>query len=301
MRLQREINTLRKEKNAAILAHNYQLPAVQQCADFTGDSLELARKAQQTDANLIVFAGVSFMAETAKILNPEKKVLLAAKDAACPMAGMLHPEKLLQAKKRYPKAETVLYVNSSADCKALADCCCTSANAVEVANAMQSSTVLLGPDRNLAYYVDQRSDKSIVPVPADGFCYVHRFIGLRDLQQARKVHKNALAIVHPECNPEVQAAADAIGSTSQMIKIAAQSNAEEFLIGTEREMCYRLSMELPGKKFFPIRDTAVCSSMKKTDLQTVFNALKKEQFEVKLGKEIIEKSKKAIDAMLGIK
>ncbi len=300
MNMQEEIRKILQEKNAVLLVHNYQIPAVQDIADFLGDSLGLARKAQETEADTILFAGVDFMAETAKVLNPDKRVLLSAQDAVCPMASQLLPEKLISAKRQYPDADVVLYVNSSAECKAIADCCCTSANALKVANAMESNTVLLGPDRNLALYVNKRSEKRVIPVPAEGFCYVHRFIDFGQLQRARQEHPNAFVIVHPECNPDVQEAADAIGSTSQMLKIAGESDAREFLIGTEREMVYRLQKEFPEKKFFPVAETAVCGAMKKTSLQDVYNAIKREQFEVTLDREIIEKAKKPIEKMLQI-
>ncbi|MCX6799161.1 MAG: quinolinate synthase NadA [Candidatus Diapherotrites archaeon] len=300
MRLHEEIRELCGQKDAVILAHNYQIPAVQDAADFVGDSLELARKAQNTDARMIVFAGVDFMAETAKLLNPQKKVLLAAKGAYCRMANMLLPEKLAGAKKKHPDASVVLYVNSSAECKALADCCCTSANAEKIVNAMPSDTVLFGPDKNLAVFVSKRANKKILPVPADGFCYVHKFIFLKDVLQAKRLHPNALFIAHPECNPDVQEIADAIGSTSQMLKIAQQSDAKEFIIGTERDMVYRLQKDLPDKKFYPACSTAVCRSMKKTSLVEVHSALKNETFEVKLGEGIIEKARKPIEKMLSI-
>ncbi len=294
----KEINRLKEEKNAVILAHNYQLPEVQDVADFTGDSLELSRKAAATGADIIVFAGVDFMAETAKILSPEKKVLITSREAVCPMAAMLTPEGLEKAKKEYPHAEVVLYVNSSAKCKSMADCCCTSANAIEVVNAMESSTVLFGPDKNLADYVQRHSGKRVVAVPAEGYCYVHGCIEKEGLLAMKAEHPGAAIIAHPECTPGVIDISDYVGSTSQMLKIAKESKSKEFIIATEKEMVYRLGKENPGKKFYPF--PAICLQMKKTGVDSVYNSLEKEEFEVEIPGGITGKAVKAINRMLEI-
>ena len=293
-----EINKLRKEKNAIILAHNYQIPDIQDLGDFSGDSLELARKATETDADMIVMCGVDFMAETAKILNPEKKVLIPSMQSNCPMAGMLSRQELLEAKAQHPEAEVVLYVNSSADCKALADCCCTSANADKVVNAMESDVVIFGPDRNLAEYVMKRTEKKVIPVPEKGHCYSHTQITLEEVQKTMKAHPDAELVVHPECFPEVQDIANAIASTSGMVRYCKGSSAKEFIIGTECGMLHRLEKENPDKKFYPAFDEAICLQMKEITLEKLYNSLKNDQFEVKIPEDISEKAIKAINRML---
>lgn len=295
----KEIKRLKKEKNAVVLAHNYQLPEVQDAADFTGDSLELSRKAAATGAEIIVFAGVDFMAETAKILSPRKKVLITSREAVCPMAAMLKPKDIENAKMLHPEAEVVLYVNSSAECKSMADCCCTSANAIEVVNAMESETVLFGPDRNLADYVQRHSRKKVVAVPAEGYCYVHGCIEKEGLLAMKELHPEAVIISHPECVPEVIDISDYVGSTSQMLRIAKESGKKEFIIATEKEMVYRLGKENPDKKFYPVQ--AICGQMKKTGIESVYNSLKNGEFEVEIPAEITEKAVKAINRMLEIK
>ncbi|WP_297479889.1 quinolinate synthase NadA, partial [Thermococcus sp.] len=207
-KLTEEIERLKEERNAIIMAHNYQLPEVQDIADFLGDSLELARKAVNVDADVIVFAGVDFMAETAKILNPEKTVLLPTRRATCAMANMLRPEHIIEAKKKYPDAPVVLYVNSSAETKALADVTVTSANAVKIVEKLDSDVVIFGPDKNLAYYVAKQTGKRVIPVPEYGHCYVHKKFTVEDVERARKLYPNAKLMVHPECEPEVQEKAD---------------------------------------------------------------------------------------------
>lgn len=293
-----EIERLKKEKNAVLLAHNYQIAEVQDVADFLGDSLGLARKARAAKADLIVFAGVDFMAETAKILNPGKKVVITSQEACCPMAGMLSKQQLLDAKKAHPNAQVVLYVNSSGECKALADSCCTSANADKIVNAMDSEEVIFGPDRNLAHFVQKRTDKKIIPVPGDGHCYVHDIIELPALKVAIERHPNAVVIVHPECPPDVQGLADHLASTSGMARLATELPDNEFIVGTEVGMLYRLRKENSGKKFFPAFENAVCRQMKKTSLEDVYLSLKEERFEVNVEEEIREGALKAINRML---
>ncbi len=299
MDLVQKIEQLKKEKNAVLLVHNYQVPEVQDVADFLGDSLGLARKASETDADIIVFAGVDFMAETAKILNPDKKVFITAKEANCPMSAMLLKEELLKAKKEHPDAEVVLYVNSSAECKALCDSCCTSANAEKVVNAMDADTILFGPDKNLAYYVQKRSEKKIVAVPKDGHCYVHAIIEMPALELAIEKHPNAIVVVHPECPPDVQERADNIASTSGMVRLARELPNKEFIIGTETGLLYRLQKENPGKKFFPAYEHAVCRAMKQTaSLNDVYLTLKEGRNGVSVPEEIRKKAEKAINRML---
>ena len=293
-----EIEKLKKEKNAVLLVHNYQLAEVQEVADFLGDSLGLARKAKESNSDMIVFAGVDFMAETAKILNPGKKVLITSQEACCPMAGMLSKQQLLEAKKAHPNAQVVLYVNSSGECKALADSCCTSANADKIVNAMDSDEVIFGPDKNLAHFVQKRTDKKIIPVPGDGHCYVHDIIELPALEVALERHPEAVVIVHPECPLDVQERADHIASTSGMVKLAKELPDKEFIIGTEVGMLHRLQKENPGKKFFPAFENAICRQMKKTSLEDVYLSLKEERFEVNVKEEIREGALKSINRML---
>ncbi|NJF25592.1 quinolinate synthase NadA [Thermococcus sp. Bubb.Bath] len=291
-----EITRLKKERNAIIMAHNYQLPEVQDIADFLGDSLELARKAVNVDADVIVFAGVDFMAETAKILNPEKTVLIPARGATCAMANMLTVKHILEAKKEYPDAPVVLYVNSTAETKALADVTVTSANAAKVVSKLDSDVVIFGPDKNLGHYVAKMTGKKIIPVPPNGHCYVHRKFTLEDVERARKLYPNAKLMVHPECEPEVQEQADIIVSTGGMIKRAPEWN--EWVVFTEREMVYRLQKLYPNIKFHPAREDATCIGMKAITLQHVYESLRDMKYRVEVPKETAEKARKAIERML---
>jgi len=291
-----EIMRLKEERNAIIMAHNYQLPEVQDIADFLGDSLELARKAVNVDADVIVFAGVDFMAETAKILNPEKTVLLPAKQATCAMANMLRPEHIIEAKKRYPDAPVVLYVNSSAECKALADVTVTSANAAKIVAKLDSDVVIFGPDKNLAHYVAKQTGKKVIPVPEYGHCYVHRKFTLEDVERARRLYPNAKLMVHPECEPEVQEQADIIVSTGGMIRRAKEWS--EWVVFTEREMVYRLQKLYPDIKFHPAREDATCIGMKAITLRHIYESLRDMKYEVEVPGEIAEKARKAIERML---
>jgi len=299
-KLQAEILRLKKEKNAVILSHNYQIAEIQDVADFVGDSLELAFKAKETNADLIVLCGVDFMAEIAKIVNPAKKVLWPNKKANCPMAAMLKPEDITEARKKYPNAKVVLYVNCSAECKKLADCCCTSANAVKIVDNMDSDIVLFGPDKNLAEYVAEQIGKKVIPVPANGFCSTHQFITKTEIEIMKEKYSNAKVIAHPECTKEVRDAADYIASTSGMIKVAKESDSKEFIVATENGLLHRLRKEIPNKKFYPVSETAICGAMKEIKLENVYNALKNEEFEVKLDKGLIDKAYKPLDCMLKI-
>jgi len=292
----RKIERLKDERNAVIMAHNYQLPEVQDIADFLGDSLELARKAVNVDADVIVFAGVDFMAETAKILNPEKTVLLPAKRATCAMANMLKVEHILRAKEQYPDAPVVLYVNSSAETKAYADVTVTSANAAKIVAKLDSDVVIFGPDKNLASYVARVTGKRIVPVPEYGHCYVHRKFTIEDVERARKLYPNARLMVHPECEPEVQEKADIIVSTGGMIRHAPEWG--EWVVFTEHEMVYRLQKLYPNIKFHPAKEDAVCIGMKAITLNHIYEALRDMKYEVEVPEEIARKARRAIEKML---
>ncbi|WP_297420981.1 quinolinate synthase NadA [Thermococcus sp.] len=295
-KLVEEINRLKEERNAIIMAHNYQLPEVQDIADFLGDSLELARKAVNVDADVIVFAGVDFMAETAKILNPEKTVLLPAKGATCAMANMLKPEHIIEAKEKYPTAPVVLYVNSTAECKALADVTVTSANAAEIVGKLDSDVVIFGPDKNLAHYVAKQTGKKVIPVPEYGHCYVHKKFTVEDVERAKRLYPNAKLMVHPECEPEVQERADIIVSTGGMIRHAPEWS--EWVVFTEREMVYRLSRLYPNIKFHAAREDAACIGMKAITLEDVYRSLRDMKYTIEVPEETAEKAKRAIERML---
>lgn len=296
--LQEEIRKLKKDRNAVILAHNYQRPEVQDVADFIGDSYGLSRSAAETKADVIVFCGVDFMAETAKILNPDKVVLVPALEALCPMAMLLSSEHILEARRHYPGAEVVLYINTHAEQKALADCICTSGNAVKVINAMKSETVIFGPDVNLSYYVQKRSRKRIVSVPEKGVCQTHHQITLKDVEKARREHPNARLVVHPEVPTEVQDVADHIASTEGIIEYCKKSSGREFIIGTENGILYRMRKEIPGKVFYKASEMALCPTMKTITLPKIIASLKSMQNRVELPEEIASKARRALQRML---
>lgn len=297
----RKLENLKKKKNAVILAHNYQRPEIQDTADFVGDSLGLSQSAAKTDADIILFCGVDFMAQTASILNPDKKVLIPDIASICPMAQMLHPETLLGAKKKNPEAEVVLYINTLAETKMHADCICTSANAPEIVNSMDAETVLFGPDKNLAYFVQQKTPKKVIGVPKNGLCPTHHhLITMADLRDAKKKHPDAKVIVHPECIPEIQKAAHHIASTEGILKYCKASDDTEFIIGTEVGILHRLNKEIPGKKFYPISERTICSEMKLHTLEKALAALESEKPVVRVEKKIADKARKPIERMLKV-
>jgi quinolinate synthase len=296
--LQSEIRSLKKERNAVILAHNYQRPEVQDIADFIGDSYGLSKSAAETNADVIVFCGVDFMAETAKILNPDKTVLIPALEALCPMAMLLTSEQIRRARERYPGSEVVLYINTHAEQKALADCICTSGNVVKVVNAMKSDTVIFGPDVNLSYYVQKRTEKRIVTVPEKGVCQTHHQITLRDVEKVRREHPNALLVVHPEVPAEVQDASDHIASTEGILEYCKKSRNKEFIIGTENGILYRMRKEIPGKIFYKASEMAICPTMKTITLPKILASLKSMQSRVELTEEIASKARRALRKML---
>ena len=300
--LQKEIITLKKDKNAIILAHNYQTGDIQEIADFIGDSLELCIMASKIkEADLVVFCGVDFMAETAAILNPNKRIVLPDKEAECPMAHMLTADELKTYKKRYPDAAVVLYVNTLAEAKAEADILCTSANAVKIVESLDDDRILFGPDMNLSWFVShQIKDKEIIPAPESGYCYVHKMFNLGDLYFLRDKYPDAEILVHPECDPEVQEYADYILSTGGMIKHVAESTKNTFIIGTEVDLVTRLRRENPDKNIIPALQDAICENMKLHTLEKVKNSLINQEFVVKVPLEIAEMAKIAIDRMLEI-
>ncbi len=298
---QKEILKLKNEKNAIILAHNYQTAEIQEIADFLGDSLELCIKASQIqDADLLVFCGVDFMAETAFILNQSKKILIPDPHSECPMAHMLPRKELLKYKKRYPNAAVVLYVNTMAEAKAEADILCTSANAVQVVESLAEDQILFGPDANLAWFVQQETDKEIIPIPENGHCYIHKMFNSADITFSQDKYPNAEALVHPECDGEVQQLADHVLSTGGMIRHVAASSNKPFLIGTEVDMVTRLSRENPDKIFYPILGDAICENMKLHTLEKVKQSLLEEKFQVTVPREIADKARKAVERMLKV-
>lgn len=293
-----QINDLKAERRAVILAHNYTLGEIQDIADYVGDSLGLARKAAETEADVIVFSGVHFMAETAAILNPGRLVLMPDHHAGCPMANMITPKELAARKEEYPEAKVVTYVNSTAATKAQSDICCTSANAVEVVRSMGDAQVLFVPDQFLGSYVQSQLGKKLILWP--GYCPTHRRILARDIDSQRAVFPDAKVVVHPECTPDVIERADHVGSTSGILRYCHESNAEEFLIGTEIGMLHRLEKENPGKRFYPISDLADCPNMKLTTLEKVFWCLRDMEFEITVPEDIAVRARLPIERMLEI-
>ncbi|NPV84085.1 MAG: quinolinate synthase NadA [Candidatus Aminicenantes bacterium] len=291
-----EINRLKKEKRAVILAHNYQPEEIQDLADFVGDSLELSRKAAEVQADIIVFCGVHFMAETAKILAPKKKVLLPDLRARCPMADMVTGDDLRWMKGQHPGKKVVAYVNTTAEVKAETDVCCTSANAVKVVSSLPEEEIIFVPDRNLGYYVSQKTGKKLHVW--DGYCPIHEDIRPKHIEKMKKKHPGAEVWAHPECRPEVLALVDRILSTGQMIKEAAKSGAGEIIIATEVGILHRLRKENPSKKFYPASEKAVCKNMKRINLEKVYKALLLERPEVIVEASIADRAREAINQMV---
>lgn len=291
-----QIKALAKKRQAIILAHNYQPPEIQDLADMCGDSLELSRKAAQTDAKVIVFCGVHFMAETASILSPDKTVLLPRMDAGCLMADMITAEALQAKIASLPPMPVVTYVNSTADVKALSTVCCTSANVVKVVNSLDADEMLLTPDRNLAMYAASRTGKKIHIW--EGYCPTHEWLKPEDVNKVRAQHPNAVFMAHPECRPEILAMADVIASTSGMLRHAAQSSDKEFIVGTEQGILYPMRKASPDKKFYPASEKMICRNMKKITPKDVLNSLENMSGEVKVPEEIRIPALKAVERMI---
>lgn len=293
-----EIIGLKKKRGAIILAHNYQLGEIQDIADFVGDSLELSQSAAKTDARVIVFCGVHFMAETASILCPDKTVLLPDMNAGCRMANMITAEKLIEKKKEHPKAAVVCYVNSTADVKAESDICCTSANAVKVVESLDAEEILFIPDQYLGHYVSTQTNKKIILWP--GFCPTHTRILPEHITELRREYPKAKVVVHPECRPQVIALADEVLSTGGMIRFARRDDVQEMVVGTEVGLIHRLKKENPGKRFIPVSEQAICPNMKLITLEKVLWSLEDMAPEVKVPENIRVKAKSAVDKMLAI-
>ncbi len=298
MTLVDDIKKLKTEKKAVILAHNYQRPEIQDIADYVGDSIGLSRRASaEEEAGMIVFSAVDFMAESAKILNPDKKVLLPTPGARCPMAQMLTVDEIKRWKVHYPLVPVVLYVNTLASAKAYCDVCCTSANAVEVVNSLDAETVLFGPDNNLAEYVKRKTEKTIIPIPEGGFCPTHLLFQPEDMKRIKMKNPDAVALVHPECSVEMQDVADFIGSTSQMCKYAQNSESEAFIVATEKGLMHRLKHENAGKSFVLAYEGAICPNMKLNTLERIFRSLKEEEYVVTVPEPVAEKAREALEKM----
>jgi len=294
-----KIRELKKKRNAVILAHNYQRGEVQDIADFTGDSLGLSIEAAKTEADVIVFCGVNFMAETAKILSPDKKVLVPDPNAGCPLANMITPKELREEKAKHPQALVVAYVNTSAEVKALSDLCCTSGNAVKVVRSIPPEReIIFIPDKSLGRWVSKQSGREMFLW--DGYCPTHHRILPEDIEKMKRLHAGAKVAVHPECLDDVVEMADSVGSTSGIAKYCRQSPDREFIIGTEVGMLHRLRKENPDKAFFPASVLADCPDMKLNTLEKILWSLEDMVCEVKLPEDIITRARDAIERMIRI-
>ncbi len=294
--LQEKILKLKSEKHAIFLVHNYQRKEIQELADFLGDSYGLSVQASKTDAKVIVFCGVDFMAESAKILNPEKTVLHPNPKARCPMAAMVDVKSLKELKAEHPGAPVVSYVNTTADVKAESDICCTSANAVKIVQSLPDKKIIFVPDTNLGLYVQRFvKDKEIVLWP--GFCPTHVNIKVEDLKELKRKHPDAEVLVHPECTPDVIDFADHAYSTEGIIKHVVSSPKKEFIIGTESNMLHRLRKEAPGKEFYAV-EHATCPNMREITLEDVYNSLLKMQYKVELSADIIKRARLPLERMI---
>lgn len=295
--LREEILRLKKQKNTVILAHNYQIPQIQELADYLGDSLELAKISKNLRTERVVFCGVRFMAETAKILSPHKRVFQPVLDAGCPLADMINPAQVLELKAKHPTAKVVSYVNSSAEVKALSDVCCTSSNAVSIVKNIPGQKVIFIPDKNLGWWVKKNVPRKEIII-WNGYCQAHEEFSLKDLKTLRKLYPDAKVLVHPECRKEILENADDVVSTAGMIEVAKKSSARVFIIGTEEGMIYRLKKECPDKEFFSLGGVKTCRDMKKITLVNLYECLEKEIYEINLDAEIIRKAKMAIERMI---
>ncbi len=296
--MKEKIRSLLKKRKAIMLSHNYQPPEIQDVADLCGDSLELSIKAAQTDAEVIVFCGVHFMAETASILSPDKTVLLPREDAGCLMADMIEPEGLQAMLDKLPPMPVVTYVNSTAAVKALSTICCTSANVVDVVNSLDADEILMTPDRNLALYAASQTKKKIHTW--DGYCPTHDRLKPEDVNHARRTYPDAIFMAHPECRPEVLELADVIRSTSGMIRYAKESKASTFIVGTEVGLLYPLKKANPDKLFYPASSKMLCKNMKKISLEDVARSLELMEGEVKVPENIRQLAFKAVQKMIDL-
>ncbi|MBM3707149.1 MAG: quinolinate synthase NadA [Actinobacteria bacterium] len=291
---------LKSEKDAVILSHNYQIGEVQDMADFVGDSLQLSIEASKTKAKIIVFCGVHFMAETAKIICPDRKVIMPDINAGCPMADMVNEAQLVNLKGKYPDAVVVCYVNTPAAVKALSDICCTSSNAVKIVNSIpKEKKIIFIPDKYLGSYVQTQTGREMILW--NGYCPTHVIINAKSIIALKKEHLDAVVLVHPECTPDVIEIADRVLSTGQMLSFVGESRDKEFIIGTEIGIIHRLKKENPDKVFYPASKSTICPNMKLTNLEKILWSLEEEQYEISVPEDVIIKAKTAIDKMLEIK
>ena len=296
MELFDKIKILAKEKNALILAHNYQIGEIQDIADLTGDSLELSQKAAKNNAKLIVFCGVHFMAESASILSPQKKVIIPDPGAGCPMAEMVVPGDVIELKKKHPGALVVTYINSTAAVKALSDVICTSSNALKIVERVESDKIIFLPDKNLGSYVQRFTDKKIIL--GDGFCPTHDTFSREELIRIKQKHPDALVMVHPECRPEVIDLADMVLSTGHMVKFVEKTKVKKIIVGTETGIIHKFKSISPHIEYIPASESFVCPNMKKINLDVLYRSLLKEETVVSVESEIADKARIALARML---
>ena len=297
--LQEKILKLKKERNTLILAHYYQTLPVQDIADFVGDSFALAKLAQNATQDTIIMCGVRFMAESAKILNPNKTVSLPSEDAGCPMADMLTPEDVLTLRRKYPEAAVVCYVNSSASVKAVSDICCTSSSAEKVVRSLPNNQIIFVPDKNLGAYVAKSAPEKEI-ILFEGCCPIHNGVSALDAKTAKKLSPNAKVLVHPECKPEVLELADYIGSTAGILDYARKTDSKELIIGTELGVFEILKRELPDKKLFLIKENFVCADMKKTELSDILACLKSERHPIEMPDDDMLGARASLERMVDI-
>lgn len=294
-----EIKQLKEQKNAVILAHNYQIPEIQDVADIVGDSLKLSQEAAHTNADMIIFCGVHFMAESAKILSPDKKVILPVRDAGCPMADMITAENIRSFREEYPGVPVVCYVNTSAEVKAECDIAVTSSNALKIVKGLGVDQILFVPDKNLGDYINQQLDDVNV-ISWQGFCITHERVKPEELDEVRAAKPGVKILVHPECNPKVVALADFVGSTSQIIQYVRESSDQSFIIGTEMGILHSLRKENPEKNFKLLSPSLICYNMKKTTLEDLHRALKEETHEIQLDEGVREKAYASLKRMIDL-
>lgn len=295
-----EIQRLKREKNAVILAHCYQNIEIDEIADFVGDSLYLSQMAEKTDADIIIFAGVYFMAQTAKILNPAKKVILPNLKAGCDMADMINLQQLREFKNKYPNVPTVCYINSTAEVKAECDICCTSSNAIKIVESLKSPKVLFLPDKNLGRWVEKQLG-NVEVITYNGCCPIHNKLNPTGIKETKSQYPNALVLAHPECVEDFLNLADYVGSTTGIMNYVKNSNEKEFIVATEKGVLDRLKRDYPNKKFYDINNTpSICQSMKLNTVKDIYNALQNEAPEITVDKEIAQKALKCIERMLEV-
>ena len=300
MDIKEKIKELKKEKNAVILAHCYQNVEIDEVADFVGDSLYLSQKAAESDADIIVFAGVTFMAQTAKIISPNKKVIIPSLDCGCAMADMINLQQLREFKSKNPDIPVVCYINSTAEVKSECDICCTSSNAVKIVDSLKSDKVLFLPDQYLGKWVESQLN-GVEVIPYNGCCPIHNQVNSEDIKLAKIKYPNAKVLTHPECKNEVTVLSDYVGSTTGIMKyVADNKDLNEFIIVTEKGVVDRLCRDYPDKKFYLIRQDMICSSMKTNKFDDIYNALLNETYEVTLDEEISHKALGCIERMLQV-